>query len=354
MVSSGQVLNDLSKITSIFSQYKSIVSELSSSWKGPSYDNLVSKANEFCSSYSSTLESQMNKFANACDLYEKYITAKSNYNSASSNYNSSHSNNDASASSRYSSLMTKYKTEMNELKTQIEACLSAVRGNSLTSSSSSSIDVSSTTTNTAPELNLNLNQNTNINGTGTTSYVRTDENGKLAYFTDSDGKVYTIYNQGEIYNNQDAWGVSWEQNDKCTRCSLASVLSGYTEEGAKAALRRNASWGSSGMVDTINECSDGKLHAEYVRYNSNVFKEVTANGGHGLVYINPGKGKSGKNWTTMQHAMAILDYREDNGGEIFISTTTRQPDDPEKLWVPYDEFDNILRSNKVIVVNQVK
>lgn len=352
MVSNSQVMSDSSSLSTLLSKYMSLVSELSSSWKGPSYDNFVSKANEFYSSFSSAIESQMSNFGEACSLYEKYRTAKANYNISTSNYNSCVANKDNSGASKYSALIREYSKEMNDLKGQIEASLSAAGGRNLTTASNVSSAVSGGITSGTPSLNLNLNLSGN--GSFATSFSKSDKNGIHAFFTDSDGKTYTIYSQGEIFRNQGAWGVSWDQNDKCTRCSVASVLSGYTADGAMAALNRNAGFGSNNMVETINSCSDGKLTAQYVGYSSDKVKEITSNGGHVLIYVKPTRGKSGTLWTYQQHCMAILDYRDNNGGEIFVSTSGRQPDNSEELWVPYDEFDNCLLSSKIIEVDQVK
>ena len=371
MVSSGQVHGDLSSITSALSQYKSLTSELSSSWQGDSFDNFIAKTEEFYSSFSSQLESQMNSFAEACDLYEQYKTAKTNYNTASSNYNSCVSKKDNSGARRYSSAMSEYQSEMNSLKAKIESALSAAgatidasSGNTSISTSTSGLDGalsgdSTTATNTSSSstdstatqlLNLNLPSTSN----GTASYTPVNKGGIVGTFTDSSGKTFTIFNQTQIYNNQGAWGVSWDQNDKCTRCSVASVLSGVSEDAARQALNRNAGFGSNTMVDTINQCSNGQLTAQYTGYSAEKLKELTANDGYAIVYVNPNPGRSGMQWTTQQHAMAILDYRDNNGGEIFVSTSGRMPGDEKGLWVPYNEFDNSLKSSQIIAVQQTK
>lgn len=127
MVSSGQISSDASSLKSLFTQYDGFIGELGSSWKGSSYDNLVAKANEFSSSYSSSLQSQMSSFASACDMYENYKTTKQSISVAESNYNSAVSSNDNSAASRYSSEVSELKAKLNNLKTQIESLLQSVK-----------------------------------------------------------------------------------------------------------------------------------------------------------------------------------------------------------------------------------
>lgn len=128
MVSSGSVNSDASSLKSLFTQYDSFISELGSYWTGPSHDNLASKAAEFSSSYSSSIQSQMSSFASACDLYENYKTVKQSIAIAESNYNTAVSNDDSSSASRYSNEITELKTRLNNFKTQIESLLQTVKG----------------------------------------------------------------------------------------------------------------------------------------------------------------------------------------------------------------------------------
>ena len=185
-------------------------------------------------------------------------------------------------------------------------------------------------------------------------YAPSDKAGLFGVFTASNGKEFEIYNQTGIYNNQGAWGVSWGANDKCTRCSVASLVSGYSKEGGRAALNRNALWGDNSMINTINECSGGKLSAKYTDYSAENIKKITSNGGYALVYVTNSRAKSGMRWAVSQHAMTLLDYREDNGGQVFVSTSGTQPNSTKNLWVDVDEFDNVMKSSKIIEVTENK
>ena len=135
MVSSGTVNSDASSLTSILNQYSSEISGLSSTWTGPSHDNLVSNAETFTSEYASAIAGQMSAFASACDLYSQYQTAKSNYNISVDNYNRAAANNDTSYLNSFQNDINKYSNEMNSLKNQIESYLSTARATKLEASS---------------------------------------------------------------------------------------------------------------------------------------------------------------------------------------------------------------------------
>ena len=140
MVSSGVVNSDSSSLKSLFTNYDSFITELSSSWKGVSYDNLVSKATEFSTSYLSSVQSQMSSFASACNLYETYKSTKQMLAAAESNYNTAVNNKDSSAASKYSAEISELRAKLNDLKTQIESTLQTVKSVVLEGASSSGLD----------------------------------------------------------------------------------------------------------------------------------------------------------------------------------------------------------------------
>ena len=134
MVSSGTVSSDLSSLTSSLSNYNSVLDELNGTWKGPSHDSISGKANEFSSSYSSTLSSQMQDFAEACSLYEEYENIKSNYNTSSDNYNKAVNNNDSANASTFQSDMQRFEQQMNAKKQEIISKLSSASSTKLEAS----------------------------------------------------------------------------------------------------------------------------------------------------------------------------------------------------------------------------
>ena len=76
MVSSGTVSSDASSFSSIMSQYSSDISGIGGTWEGESHDNFMQKAEAFQEEYSSQIPSQMESFANACELFNAYLEEK--------------------------------------------------------------------------------------------------------------------------------------------------------------------------------------------------------------------------------------------------------------------------------------
>lgn len=132
MVSSGKVTSDLSSLTTNITNYSSHVGDLASNWKGPSYDNLSAKAEEFASEYSSALSNGMTAFANACAKYEEYITTKRAYEVAKANYEAAVRNEDDGAAARYKQEMAELEAKMQSLKAEIESFLAKAASVNLT------------------------------------------------------------------------------------------------------------------------------------------------------------------------------------------------------------------------------
>jgi len=149
MVSGGTVINDFNHLKTSLDNYSSNISNLSSGWKGPSYDGISSKTEAFVSEYSGTLSSQMNAFASACDLYQEYIQCKRSLISAESSYHQASQNNDYSAMSHYNNEISSYQAKLKELKSKIESLLNTASQGKL---SATNIGGSSTpsASNTAP------------------------------------------------------------------------------------------------------------------------------------------------------------------------------------------------------------
>ena len=76
MVNSGVVGNAATSVSSSLNSYSTILSGLSGSWNGTSYDSIIkNQANSFLSEYQSIV-GQINSFQNAVENYEKYIEQK--------------------------------------------------------------------------------------------------------------------------------------------------------------------------------------------------------------------------------------------------------------------------------------
>jgi len=130
MVSSGTVNGHLNSTSTALTNYRSNLDGLSGSWKGPSYDNLSSKADEFLSEFRSIIEKQMTAFASACDAYEQYINEKNAYNSALASYNNAIANNDSNANS-YLAEANEHKANIEKLKNEIQSLLQQASSPSL-------------------------------------------------------------------------------------------------------------------------------------------------------------------------------------------------------------------------------
>ncbi len=144
MVSSGIVSNDLNSFKTTLNQYNTEISSLSGSWIGDSYQNLVSRAEEFIGEYNSTLEGEMNAFSSACDLYLQYISTKESLKQAEISFNAASASGDKASIKAYSNEMNTLSTELNRLKAEIESYLATASAGSLSvSASPGSITISS-------------------------------------------------------------------------------------------------------------------------------------------------------------------------------------------------------------------
>ena len=88
MVRSSEVMIDLDLFKNYMDSYDEAINGLEGNWSGTSYNSLITKFKEFSSEYKDTISSEMEAFANACDLYEEYKITKENLSIAKANYNS--------------------------------------------------------------------------------------------------------------------------------------------------------------------------------------------------------------------------------------------------------------------------
>ncbi len=131
MVDSGKVTGDLSTLTSYLTNYSSYVGDLAANWKGPSYDNISSKAEEFASEYTSALTDGMTAFASACSTYQTYIQTKRAWETACANRDAAE---DPAEKARWAAEAERLAAEMQRLKGEIESFLAKASSVSLTAS----------------------------------------------------------------------------------------------------------------------------------------------------------------------------------------------------------------------------
>lgn len=152
MVNSGQVNGDKENLSSAQTSFNSTVDGLSGSWQGPSYDSLTSQAKSFSDDLFPTINSQMEAFANACDLYEDYEKLKKELASAEDSLSTARSNAKAAeeATGKYdgsivSSWVRKIRelnAEKERLKSDINAALVKAAGNEITAAALAETDFS--------------------------------------------------------------------------------------------------------------------------------------------------------------------------------------------------------------------
>lgn len=126
MVSSGTVTSDASNLEQYLNSYKSEMSGLEGSWKGPSYDSISSQAESFASEYNAVV-SQMNNFAKACSEYEAYIKLKATIAQTEND----RANASAEAKASYDSPLAQMRTDLETRKNNINTYLSSASSPSL-------------------------------------------------------------------------------------------------------------------------------------------------------------------------------------------------------------------------------
>ena len=132
MVSSGTVSGDASKISSIFSDYSSQISTLSSGiWEGNSKENAIQQMENFVDQFENVINTQMSNFESALDKYEDYKDAKEEKEQAENDRNREIENAKAADrpanTSSYDSKIESCDKKMKELKPEITKLLSEVK-----------------------------------------------------------------------------------------------------------------------------------------------------------------------------------------------------------------------------------
>ena len=225
MVSRSQVNTDLSSITSAITNYSNCVNELASSWKGDSYNNFSSKANDFSSEYASSLKTQFTAFASACDLYAKYKELKPKYNIAKSNYNTAYAANNTSSARSYLSEMNSYESELETLKTQIESQLQSAASIKLATVSTNGDSTTSTSgfnsyaiRSSSPYIQNAINWAFDIANDDTHGYSQKTRNGNPNY--DCSSFVINAYENAGIPVKEAGAGFTGNMKRSFTQCGF--------------------------------------------------------------------------------------------------------------------------------------
>ena len=236
MVSSGTVTSDLNSLTTNITNYSSHVGDLASNWKGPSYDNLSAKAEEFASEYSSSISNGMTAFANAIIKYDEYIANKRAYEVAKSNYDIAVQNKDDSSARKFASEMAQYEKKMAELKPEIESFLSTAASVSLTASalsisSPSAIAELQNNTDATASSSTSSNKQGQVKSTSSTSKATSNE--YVASALDAARAIAKDNRHG--YSQQSRWG---SPNYDCS----SYVISCWEEAGVPVKSKYGATY----------------------------------------------------------------------------------------------------------------
>ena len=169
---------------------------------------------------------------------------------------------------------------------------------------------------------------------GGTYNESSDDSRVNGYYTSSSGKTFTILNQNRI----DGWG------SKCNRAASAIIASGYSDQSADElinymnnnydgayfdAIPSNGYWNAYGLEVTS---TSGTSTNDYM----NSLKNQLSSGGYALFWLNCGGtyyGKSGIQWTSQYHWIAIIDYKNENGTDKICVADWHGIN-----WVDIDEF----------------
>ena len=324
MVSQGLVMSDANNVRNAISNYASQVDDLSSSWKGMSYDNLNSQASEFAGN-AANITSQMSSFANAIEVYESYKRTKESYDKYISIYNNEvRFSGDQSLIKQYLMFFSETEQEMRNLASKINSYLAeassfhmdATKANSQPTSGASSTSGTQSTSST----NTSNHQVSTEGGT----FIADGVYGEFGHIESSiDGKLHTIYNQSQI--------AGWATN--CNRAAAASIASAFDEYDGQAVDVAKGSQNGIGYDSQVtnNYFSQFGLSAEVNRINGSYdtikddLVSTLLQGDYVMFDLSEPhvRGQSGQEWTSTRHWVSVLDIKQTGDGPedyaIFVS-----------------------------------
>jgi len=132
MEKASTVNADLENFKKAMSNYQNEINNLSSAWKGPSYDNLKSIGEKFISNDENIVSTEMTAFAQACALYEDYEIVKGNLSKAQTNYDNATTESNKKI---YSEDISTFSKKLKDLETDINNELEVASGEKIDSPS---------------------------------------------------------------------------------------------------------------------------------------------------------------------------------------------------------------------------
>ena len=308
MVSSSTVVSNSEELKQTTDNYVKQVENLSSSWKGDSYNNLSNQVSSFQSELQQVIN-QLTSFAEALGLYETYKEYKDKYNQYSSLLSQlGDSEENQSLISQYMSIMNECKAKMDELAPKIQDALSSAAGFNMDSTTSSTTATTSATLSTKAAGEFVADSSKGVYGHMVTSL---------------NGRTHTIYKQSQI--------KGWSRD--CNRAAASSIASAFTHyDGEAVDIAMKADNGIGYKSDVTNEyfsnfglkATVNKVNGPYDTVTQDIIS--TLNRGDYVMFdlANPNVvGQSGQRWSFTRHWLSVLDIKKTGEGEndyaIFIS-----------------------------------
>ena len=337
MVSSGTVSADSSELSQVSNNYMSQLEGLSSSWKGSSHDNLVSRGSEF-NSEMQKVTSQMNSFANAASLYEKYKELKDKARSST----------DAAYKSECESRMAEYASQIKSALSEASSFKLEARSITASASDTAAEDTSTDTTTTTT---------TTIGSGG--QFVADSSYGVYGHIQSSiDGLTHTIFRQSQI--------EGWARD--CNRAAAASIASAYGGANQAVSVAKKSAGGIGYNQSVTNKYfNQFGLSANVTHVNGSydsIKNDIVSNLSKGNYVMfdlsQPNvKGKSGQKWTSTRHWVSILDIKKTGNGPndyaIFVSDSGHSGSTKDHGlgagWYSLDEFSGKKIANFTTISN---
>ncbi|MBQ3307437.1 MAG: hypothetical protein IJG68_04515 [Bacilli bacterium] len=165
MVSGESIKNVLDNYTDLLRTYQSQLTNLTT-WQGTSRNQLDMKVTNFLEEYNNIIGNQIASYANACELYPKYIEAKNQLNTNINNYNEAVRIKDNRSAQSFSNNINTLTPSVNNLKNQIESYLNSAASTKLaapklesTVNTTTSVGLSNSNKTLIPEVQQFLEQN---------------------------------------------------------------------------------------------------------------------------------------------------------------------------------------------------
>jgi len=317
MVNAGTVLRDSNEILQVGADYMEQIEDLSTSWKGASYDSLSAQGTDFHAKMLG-VSKQLNQFASAVKAYESYENAKSEIERY---YSRRESTEDEALIAEYNRSISYWEAKKQEYSAKVKTALA-----------------------NAATFNMDGTRTRTVSTTGGTFVA--DTNGGTAYGhieSSIDGKTHTIYNQ---------MNVGWPGD--CNRAAAASIASAFAKDvmqpvnvakGCSNGIGYNSAvtnqyFSNFGLTANVN-----KINGKYDTVKDDIVKTLS-NGDYVMFDLSdPGvRGASGQTWSGTRHWLALLDIKKtDNGYAVFVSDSGHGGSVADRSglgagWYSIDEF----------------